>query len=85
MSLISISQKKTCSHIKCVQRYFRSEAGNLKVCYRMQVRENSVNEDHHVMVQILLSNCEAKRDIVTESSGIWLVQGEERFGLRCLN
>ena len=65
MSLISISQKKTCSHIKCVQRYFRSEAGNLKVCYRMQVRENSVNEDHHVTVQILLSNCEAKRDIVT--------------------
>ena len=38
MSLISISQKKTCSHIKCVQRYFRSEAGNLKVCYQIQVR-----------------------------------------------
>ena len=33
----------------------------------------------------LLSNCEAKRDIVMESSGIWLVQREERFGLQCLN
>lgn len=39
ISLISISRKKrTCSHIKCVQRYFRSEAGNLKVCYQIQVR-----------------------------------------------
>ena len=39
ISLISISQKKrTCSYIKCVQRYFRSEAGNLKVCYQIQVR-----------------------------------------------
>ena len=54
MSLISISKKKTCNHIKCVQRYFRSEAENLKVCYQMQVRENSVNEDHHVTVQICI-------------------------------
>ena len=51
---INQSKKRTCSHIKCVQRYFRSEAENLKVCYQMQVRENSVNEDHHVTVQIFI-------------------------------
>lgn len=53
--VFNINQSKTnFSHIKCVQRYFRSEAGNLKVCYQMQVRVNSVNEDHHVTVQICI-------------------------------
>ena len=48
------SIKKNCGHMKCILKYFCSEAENLKLCYQMQEGEKPVNKDHCVAMPIFI-------------------------------
>ena len=48
------SVKKTCGRIKCVLRYFRSEAENLEVWYQVQAGENPVSKNNYVKMQMFI-------------------------------
>lgn len=41
-------------HMKCILKYFCSEAENLKLCYQMQEGEKPVNKDHCVAMPIFI-------------------------------
>ena len=48
------SIKKNCGHMKCILKYFCSEAENLKLCCQMQEGEKPVNKDHCVTMPIFI-------------------------------
>ena len=48
------SIKKNCGHMRCILKYFCSEAENLKLCCQMQEGEKPVNKDHCVTMPIFI-------------------------------